>query len=208
MATTHKNGPRTQPGAQSSGQPGSSGQSLAQPRARGVERRESQRLLGSLDRMRALSPFSMMRRVFEDMERMIEQFGGGELEQPEDRAFGLDWSPRVDVRRRDGQVVVSADLPGLAPEDVRVSIADHSLVIEGERRFDRVDEREDVYRAERIYGRFRRAIPLPEGVEVDSAEARFDNGVLEISVRAPDAEGRGREIEIQAGQPRTEGGRS
>jgi HSP20 family protein len=80
----------------------------------------------------------------------------------------------------------------MAADDVTVTITDDALIVEGERR---VEARErGVY--ERAYGSFRRVIPLPENTEAESAEARFENGVLEISVRAPERRERGRNVQI------------
>lgn len=73
-------------------------------------------------------------------------------------------------------------------------------MIEGERRDVREDETGDVWRSERFYGRFRRVVPLPEGTDVGSAVARYDNGVLEVTLQLPESS-RGRRIPIQgAGQ--------
>jgi HSP20 family protein len=82
-----------------------------------------------------------------------------------------------------------------------VEVAEGALVLEGERRQEREVERSGMYRAERVYGTFRRMIPLPEGVDPESAEARFDNGVLEVTLRLPEEKARGRRIEIQSGKP-------
>ena len=153
-----------------------------------------------------LSPFSIVRRLMEDMDRMLEEFGSG-------RGFGSEagggessllrgglsavWSPAIEAFERDGQFVVRADLPGLTPEDVTIETTDDALVIQGERQSELSIEEQGVYRAERSYGRFSRIIPLPDGADVDHASARFDNGVLEVSIPLPAlAQGR-RRIEIQ-----------
>jgi len=157
----------------------------------------------------AQSPFSLMRRVMEDFDRMFEEFGfgrglGGGL--PVTGARGalergglpMDWSPAVEMFERDGQLVIRADLPGLSPDDVRIEVTDDgSLMIEGERRSGiEAEEEGGVYRSERTYGRFYRVIALPEGVDADQAQARFDNGVLEISLPLPQQSQR-RRIQIQ-----------
>jgi HSP20 family protein len=152
-----------------------------------------------------VSPFSLMRRMMEDMDRMFEDLGGGgsQLRGGTLQRGGLTtaWAPAVDVFERDGQLVVRADLPGLKRDEVRIEVADGSLIIEGERRSEiEAEEEGGVYRSERIYGRFARTIPLPEGADLEHAQARFDEGVLEITVPLPQS-GR-RRIEIQG---RTEG---
>jgi HSP20 family protein len=93
--------------------------------------------------------------------------------------------------------VLRADLPGLAKEDVEVEVNEDSVTIRGERRHEREEEREGVYRSERSYGSFSRVVPLPEGTITDSAKATFRDGVLEVVMQAPGREvKRGRRIEI------------
>jgi len=144
-----------------------------------------------------------MRRMMEDLDRMFEDFGsarGSRGDMPDVGGRGglaMDWTPAVEMFERDGQLVVRADLPGLSPEDVRIEVTDDSLTIEGERRSEmEVEEEGGVYRSERTYGRFSRIIALPEGVDPDGAQARFDNGVLEITIPLPEQTGR-RRIPIQ-----------
>lgn len=126
-----------------------------------------------------MNPFQLMRNFSDEMDRMWSSFGRGR-ERPGEELTA--WRPVVDVREHNGQLVIHADLPGVNEKDVKVAVENDMLVIQGERR--REEEREDEgwYRAERSYGSFYRAIPLPEGAEADKANARFNNGVLEISL--------------------------
>jgi len=143
------------------------------------------------------SPFNMVRRVFDDMERMMESMFSDFDEVLPEAAMSYTFVPRIDVTRRDDKIVVHADLPGLSPEDIEIHASEDGLVIEGERR-DNVERRQgEVWESERSYGRFYRLIPMPEGADLESAQARFDNGVLEISVKAPEVRGGRRRIEIQ-----------
>ncbi|MFL5309371.1 MAG: Hsp20/alpha crystallin family protein [Myxococcales bacterium] len=143
-----------------------------------------------------------MRRMMEDLDRMFEDVGStrrssGAMPTVGGRGgLGADWSPAVDMFERDGQLVVRADLPGLSPDDVRVEVTEGSLVIEGERRSEMEVEEEGSYRSERTYGRFSRAIDLPAGVDPEGAQARFENGVLEVSIPLPE-QTRRRRIPIQ-----------
>jgi HSP20 family protein len=105
--------------------------------------------------------------------------------------------PDIDVFEREGKLVVRADLPGLSKDDVRVEVDEGALVMQGERRQEREVEGSGTYRSERFYGSFRRVIPLPEGIDPDTAEAHFENGVLEVSFRLPQQKARGKRIEIQ-----------
>lgn len=150
------------------------------------------------------SPFGFMRRFTEEMERLFEDFGFGRgwPERAGDArpfAGGL-WSPHLEMFERDNRLVVRADLPGLTREDIDVEIRDDELVLSGERKDEREEQREGFYRSERSYGRFYRSIPLPEGVNPDSAKASFKNGVLEITLDAPPRPAaRSRRVEIEGG---------
>jgi len=111
------------------------------------------------------------------------------------------WSPQMETFQRGSEFVVRADLPGLTKDDVKIDITDDTLTIEGERREEHEENREDYYRSERSYGSFYRVVPWPEGAITDSAKANFNNGVLEIVVQAPPREvSRGRRLEIAEGE--------
>ncbi|HEX7085292.1 MAG TPA: Hsp20/alpha crystallin family protein [Vicinamibacterales bacterium] len=141
-------------------------------------------------------PFTMMRRMQEEMDRLFEGFGFGPSWQPSSRMMAR-WTPAIEVFERGQEFVVRADLPGLSRNDLNVELGENTLTISGERKWDHEEEQEGVYRSERGYGWFQRVIPLPEGVITDSAKATFKNGVLEIVMQAPPQEVRkGRRIEI------------
>lgn len=147
----------------------------------------------------AASPFGLMRRMAEDMDRIFEDFGFAgpsfaiaPLLSPEfERQRGLTsgqssaWTPSLETFRRGDKLVVRADLPGLRKEDVEVEIDDGVLMISGERTEEQVENRDDFYRSERRYGRFHRALPLPEGITGESCEATFKDGVLEVTLPMP-----------------------
>src|SRR5215216_5668641 len=109
------------------------------------------------------------------------------------------WSPEIEVFEREGQLVVRADLPGLNKDDVKVDVTDDLMIIQGERRQEHEESEEGYYRSERSYGSFYRSIPLPEGVSDEDIKANFRDGVLEITMPAPQREQRGRRIEIGEG---------
>jgi HSP20 family protein len=175
-----------------------------QQAGRGLQRRSQGLPFGPLG-FGGLSPFSLMRRMLEDMDRMFEGFGSARLEGSTTGGFAPLWSPAIDVIERDGRFVVRADVPGLSPDDIRLEVREGSLILEGERRQEvEVEGKEGVYRSERMYGRFSRVIPLPEAADVDKAAARFENGVLEIEIPLR-AEAQRRRIEIQGGSRPQEG---
>ena len=146
----------------------------------------------------SLSPFSLMRRFAEDMDRVFEGFGipsrtGRTTPWFETNQYLLE----IDMFERDGKLVVRADLPGMSKDDIKVEITDSAISIEGERKYEHEADEGGVYRSELAYGHFRREIPLPEGVKTDSATARFKDGVLEISLDASQMSKNRRRVQIQ-----------
>lgn len=121
-----------------------------------------------------MNPFRLMRRFGDEMERA---FGRTEA--------GAVWRPVIEVKRDNDKLVVHAELPGLKKEDVKVTVTGDLLEIEGERKSEKEETRNGYVHSERSYGKFYRAVPMPEGAEADKATAEFTNGVLEISVPVP-----------------------
>jgi HSP20 family protein len=92
---------------------------------------------------------------------------------------------------------VRVDLPGLTRDNVHVEIEDAAIVISGERSSEEEHEDDGFYTSERSYGRFCRVVPLPDGAIADSTKAKFERGVLEVTVQAPPRDvRRGRRVEI------------
>ena len=132
---------------------------------------------------------ALLRQMTSDLERMFDTPFGTGFRWPSFRrlAFtnGANWAPEIDVFARDNRLVTKVDLPGLKKEDVKVEVSDGYLSISGERKAESEETRDDVYRCERSYGSFYRAVPLPEGAKLEDVKATFANGVLEVSVPLP-----------------------
>lgn len=158
-----------------------------------------------LDRGSDGDPFLLVQRMVDDMDRFATQFGfsrgvgrsglwpallAGEGAASAGRGNRTSWMPQVEQFRRGDRIVVRADLPGMKKDDVHVEVEDGVLTIHGERRDEREEERDGVYRSECRYGQFHRAIPLPNGVDADRCEASYRDGVLEVSIPAPKQEER------------------
>lgn len=151
------------------------------------------------------NPFQMMRRFTQDMERLFEDFGGFSFPnffRTDFAPFRMDlkngeWMPQIEVLHKNGQFMVRADLPGLTKDDVKVEITDDFLTLSGERKEEKEEKREGFYRSERSYGSFYRQIPLPEGAKTENAAATFANGVLEITIPAPEVATPTRKLEIK-----------
>ena len=146
-----------------------------------------------------MNPFSMMRRMSEELDRFW-----GESNEPGSRE--RSWTPAVELMQREGNIVVRAELPGLKPEDVKLEITDDAIVLEGERKEEREENKGALHVTERRYGRFYRTIPLPEGAKTDDARAKFENGVLEVTVPTEEPKSKRREISIEGASKATNGG--
>jgi len=152
----------------------------------------------------AATPFTLMKRFSEEMESLFEDFGFDRtwiapLSQGPTPAKG-PWHPQIEMFERGNDIVVHADLPGLTKDDVKVEIDDDGITIEGERKNHNEAKGEGYYRSERSYGRFYRRLPLPDGISPEGADATFSNGVLEVTLSAPQrTERKPRRLEISGG---------
>ncbi len=129
-----------------------------------------------------------------------------EVDRVFDRFFGQGaaqgmtvWAPAVDVRETNDELQVTAELPGLAPEDVNVTVENGVLTISGEKKQEVQEGKEDgnYYLYERRYGRFERSFSLPRSVNADKVKASFENGVLTIALPKAEA-AKPRKVQIQA----------
>jgi len=174
-------------------QQSSQGTQTTRNQQRGMSRRSSDPLFISPREFFNTSPFALMRRMSEEMDRIFGDSGSGR-NQGDDRT----WTPAIEVAERDGKYVVHAELPGLKPEEVSVEVTDDTIVIQGERQSQTEDNQGGIRRTERRYGRFYRAIPLPEQVNASDIQAKFENGVLEITAPVPQQQSHRRQVPIQS----------
>jgi len=134
-----------------------------------------------------------MNRVFEDFFKgldvaPIEAFGGG---------FGK-FSPSLDVKEDDKEMIITAELPGLEEKDFEILLKDNNLTIKGEKREEKEDKDKDYYRLERSYGAFSRVIALPDGIDATKVDANFKNGVLKITLpRTAEAKNKVKKIAVK-----------
>ena len=141
-----------------------------------------------------VNPFAFMREFAKEM----------------DRGFGRDlrwgnmtsgsWTPVIEVKETDGTLVVTAELPGIKAEDVKVEITGDGLAVHGERHEEKKEEKEGFYRSERSYGRFYRLVPLPEGTKVDQIKAELNKGILQITVPLPEGKQKGKQIPVTSAE--------
>ncbi len=109
-----------------------------------------------------------------------------------------EWVPSVDVFRKDDMLVVKADLPGMRKEDIRVTLEEGDLVIQGERKEEKEVKEKDFYRLERCSGTFFRRMPLGFDADPHKIDASFKDGVLEIHIPTPlEKETKARKVTIK-----------
>jgi len=120
-------------------------------------------------------------RGFESLSRrMNEMFG--ELEKGVRFEIG-DFSPRVDIAEDEKNVYLHAELPGIERENVKISISeDRVLMLKGEKRREEKVENKNYVRVERNYGSFTRSFALPDNINVEKVDAKFENGVLNMTL--------------------------
>ena len=123
-------------------------------------------------------PFEALTRWFDEMGTWFDS--GFFTELPE-----MKWRPAIDVEEKDGKYLVRADLPGLKKKDIHVELHEGYLTIRGERKAEHKEDKKNYYRYERTYGSFERTIRVPKGVTDKDIHATYKDGVLELTVPAP-----------------------
>jgi HSP20 family protein len=137
--------------------------------------------------MAALAPWSGLGSLRKEMDRLFDRFWEGDF--PVLPAFG-EWSPALDVSETKDAVVVKAEVPGMDPKDIQLSLQENVLTIKGEKKQEKEEKGEHFYRAERSYGAFGRVIRLPVSVDGEKVTASFKNGLLTVTLpKAPAAKG-------------------
>ncbi len=125
-------------------------------------------------------PFSTIRRLQEEMNRA---FGGGASTEDASTSVVSHWVPAVDIHEEQDRYVISADVPGVDPASIDVTMENGVLTISGERKSERSEERGNgARRVERLYGSFFRRFALPDSVDAEHVEARSQHGVLEVVI--------------------------
>ena len=139
-------------------------------------------------------PFRELRSLQDEVNRVFNAgFNRGDNEMMRGA-----WSPSVDIYENKDSIVLEAELPGMKPEDVNISIENNVLTVHGERKFEKKDEKDNFHRVERSYGSFTRSFTLPPTVSSENVDAVFENGILRLTM-AKREEAKPRRIEIKAG---------
>jgi HSP20 family protein len=145
--------------------------------------------------------------VFDDfrkeMDDLIGNFFGGERRLSGSSKIWANLpagvvNPAIDVAENDEAVTLTAELPGLAEEDVDLSFRDGVITLKGEKKYEHDEEKDDMRVSERSYGSFQRSMPVPAGVDTEKIKARFDKGVLVVTMpKKPEAVKAARKIAVE-----------
>jgi len=139
---------------------------------------------------RELTPRQTPLRAINEMQREMNQlfsrfFGEGEQEGNRWVAPSESYVPRIDSAVRDNTIWVKADLPGIDPKDVEVTVEGNRLTLRGQRKAEHEGSYEGYFHCERQYGSFVRSFTIPDGVKAEDIHAKYHNGVLELSIPLP-----------------------
>ncbi len=133
---------------------------------------------------RTRGPFADLQVASHQLNRLLDDafrpafWNGSPLESP----LTGNWMPPVDVMEDKDQVRIEAELPGVKPEDVKISMENNVLTIRGEKRQRTEEQQERAHRYERSYGLFERAFTVPATVDAEQITARYEQGVLTIAL--------------------------
>ncbi|NUN71176.1 MAG: Hsp20/alpha crystallin family protein [Bacteroidetes bacterium] len=132
-----------------------------------------------------------------DMNRIVDEFFRGDLLA--DGGFSRrDWYPAVDITENAERYVLNAELPGMAKEDVQVTLENNVLTIRGEKKGTTEEKQGDVHRIERRFGSFERSFTLPSTVDVNKIDAQYKDGVLSLTLpKAEEAKPRAIDVKVR-----------
>ncbi|MFH1593815.1 MAG: Hsp20/alpha crystallin family protein [Candidatus Omnitrophota bacterium] len=124
-------------------------------------------------------------RLFEDLFKSPLQFSLGEIQR----------SPALDIYEKEKNVIVKAEIPGLKPEEMKLSVDGDLLVISGDKKLEKEVTKDNCYLLEHSYGKFQRTVRLPGYVKAEGAKATYKNGILKVEL-PKDEDQRQKEIKI------------
>lgn len=126
-------------------------------------------------------PWNLLEKFQEELSRLgLDQYQQNSLDGDNSSVVTSHWRPAVDIREERNRYVILADLPGVDPKDIEITMEKGVLTIKGERVSEEKESHEGYSRVERVRGTFYRRFSLPDSADADNIEANGRNGVLEI----------------------------
>ena len=145
--------------------------------------------------MLEITPWRPLREL-SNLRREMEDLWGNLAGEREFLPMKGEWMPALDVSETKDSLIVKAEIPGMEPKDVDISLSGDLLVIKGEKKQKTEEKKESFHRIETRYGAFSRTIRVPVSVDSDKIEASYDNGILKI-VLPKKEEVKAKQIEIK-----------
>lgn len=125
-------------------------------------------------------PWGVLNQFRRDLDQL---FGQTVSRSDNDSAIATSsWVPAVDIKEEPQQFVLEADIPGIEPKDIEISMEGGVLTIKGERRLEKEENQKNYKRVERLYGTFYRRFSLPDTADAENIKASGKNGVLQITI--------------------------
>lgn len=106
------------------------------------------------------------------------------------------FSPRIDISEDEKNILVEVEIPGVKKEDIKITLQDNILTLQGEKKKEEKEEGKNFFRTERKYGSFKRCFTLPEEIDSDKVDAKFNDGILNITLKKLEVK-QAKEKEIQ-----------
>lgn len=138
-------------------------------------------------------PFRELERMRREMDKVWDSFFERRPTRVEEVA---EWLPTLDVSETKDEYMVKAELPGIDPKDIDISLTNDLLTIKGEKKQEKEEKEENYHVIERTYGSFTRSVRLPGQVQSDKINANFKNGVLKVTLPKTE-EAKKKEIKIK-----------
>lgn len=127
-------------------------------------------------------PWTLMTLLRQDLDRLVGRHSGPAQDSVNDDSAIADWAPPVDIIEEKDRFVLRADAPGVNPDDIEISMENGVLSIAGSREQEKSEQSEGLRRIERVSGRFYRRFTLPDTADSDNVAARYENGILEVTI--------------------------
>ncbi len=143
------------------------------------------------------NPYQELSNWHRDIDDLFRRFFPGDNEETNQVPMS-HWMPATEAFDKDGQYIIRADVPGVGPSEVEVSVLNDTLTIKGERKRSNEVKEKDYHYTETAYGSFERRVALPKGIDPEKIAAKFVNGVLEVSMPLPQSP-TAKKVPIEAG---------
>jgi len=140
------------------------------------------------------SIFRDIAQIHDEMSRLFDDFATGIAPSREGEAVAV---PRMDLYRKDGKIILEMEIPGIDPKDIDLKVYSDRVLFKTERKEEKKEECERVFRLERNRGTYYREIPMPVEVDPEGAEAKIKNGLLSLVLPEKLKVENGRKLEIK-----------